>query len=83
MSVEYTITYTIASNSNARTGNDQYVKIKGTNGQTEENMCDADFNVFNKDVVCSFKSEVNIGYYTCVALRTGGSDGLDLAQVNI
>ena len=46
-------------------------------------MCDADFNVFNKDVVCSFKSEVNIGYYTCVALRTGGSDGLDLAQVNI
>ena len=79
--VQYEITYSIGDHRYARTRNSQYVKIKGTNGETDEIRCDEDFYVHNLDVLCVFESYVDIGEYRCVLLRTGGSDGLLLAQV--
>ena len=34
-------------------------------------------------MVCVLYSDVDIGYYRCVTLRTGGSDGIDLTQVTL
>ena len=77
----YTITYSIWNDIHARTRNFQYVTIKGSDGETEDQLCHANFNVINQDVLCVFQSPVNIGDYRCVILRTGGDDGIDLIQV--
>ena len=77
------MTYSIANIVNANTVNQQYVKIKGSIGETDEIRCNANFDVINRDVICTFDSDVEIGEYQCVVLRTGGNDGLDLRQVNI
>ena len=37
--------------------------------------------MIDQDVKCRVESDVEIGEYECVVLRTGGSDGLDLSQV--
>ena len=65
----------------AKTMDLQYVKIKGSDRGTGEVPCDENFNVINKDVVCRFRSAVNVGEYQCVVLRTWGTDGLYLTQV--
>ena len=80
---QYRVTYSIWNHGNARTKDKQYVKIKGTNGETSEKWCDKNFDVTNQDVLCVFHSEVDIGDYRCVSLRTGGSDGIDLSKVNL
>ena len=77
----YTITYSIWNNIHARTRNFQYVTIKGSDGETEDQLCHANFNVINQDVLCVFQSPVNIGDYRCVKLRTGGDDAICLIQV--
>ena len=66
---------------NAKSTSDQYIKIKGSEGETEEIQCLADFNVINQDVVCTFTSDVSVGEYKCLSLRTGGFDGLDISKV--
>ena len=80
--MRYQITYSIASDQHARTKNSQYVTIKGSEGETEEQQCEADFDVVNQDVLCVFHSSVDIGDYRCVSLRTGGNDGIDLSMVS-
>ena len=44
-------------------------------------MCVANFNVKDQDVPCAFESDVDIGEYRCVSLRTSGDDGIDLTKV--
>ena len=78
---EYKITYSILNAHNARTQSYQFVKVKGTIAETDLIKCDADFNVIGQDVVCLFESDVDIGHYKCLSLKTGGSDGLDLTKV--
>ena len=78
---QYKIIYSIWDHVHARTQNSQFVTIKGSDGETDEQLCDADFNVINQDVLCVFESPANIGDYRCVSLRTGGSDGIDLTKV--
>ena len=80
-SYQFSITYSIWDDKDAKTSDSQYVTIKGTDGETDEQLCYANFNVINQDVLCVFQSPVNIGDYRCVSLRTGGSDGIDLIQV--
>ena len=65
----------------ASTVDPQYIKIKGLDGETKYIPCDENFNVVNKDVVCRFGSDVNIGEYQCIVLRTWGNDNLYLTQV--
>ena len=65
----------------ARTRNSQFVKIKGSNGETEEHRCNANFDVIKQDVLCIFQSPVNIGDYRCISLRTGGTDGIYFIKV--
>ena len=65
----------------AKTDSSQYVTIKGADGETKEQMCDADFDVFGQDVLCTFQSSANIGTYRCVSLRTGGNNGIELIKV--
>ncbi|XP_063686292.1 low-density lipoprotein receptor 1-like isoform X2 [Bolinopsis microptera] len=81
--VQYKITYSIFNHRWARSRDPQFVYIRGSNGETAEHPCDADFNVINQDVVCVFESDIDIGDYECAFLRTGGSDGLDLKKVSV
>ena len=64
-----------------RTRDSQFVKIKGSNGETEQYRCNANFDVLNQDVLCVFQSPVNIGDYRCISLRTGGTDGIYFIKV--
>ena len=77
----YEIIYSIWDHQYANTHDPQYVTIKGTAGETEEHLCDENFNVIGQDVVCAFESPAHIGHYRCISLRTGGSDGIDLIKV--
>ena len=78
---EYKITYSIRDSAVAGTGDDQYVTIKGTDRETGEQLCDANFNVIGQDVQCIFQSPADIGHYKCISLRSGGKDGIDLIKV--
>ena len=78
----YEVIYAIIDDPNARSTSSQYVTIKGSKGETEEHLCDADFDVLDQFVSCSFESPILIGDYSCLSLRTGGSDGLDTVQVS-
>ena len=73
--------YSIWDNKYARSDSPQFATIKGSEGETEEHRCQADFDVIDQDVSCVFESPIFIGDYRCVSLRTGGSDGLDTTQV--
>ncbi|XP_063683660.1 low-density lipoprotein receptor-related protein 1-like [Bolinopsis microptera] len=81
--VQYKITYSILNHKWARSRDPQSVYIQGSNGETAYHRCDANFNVINQDVVCVFESDIDIGDYRCVFLRTGGRDGLDLKKVSV
>ncbi|XP_063675247.1 plasminogen-like [Bolinopsis microptera] len=81
--VLYKITYSVPDKNNAKTENPQYVKITGSAGETEERLCDSNFDVTNQDVECVFWSNIKIGEYKCVSLRTGGDNGLDFTQVKV
>ena len=73
--------YSIWDHKYARSDSPQFVTIKGSEGETDEHRCQADFDVIDQDVSCIFESPIFIGDYRCVSLRTGGSDGLDTTQV--
>ena len=81
ISAQYRITYSIWDDEDARSTDRQYVQIKGTDGVTQEHMCENDFDVINEDVTCVFESKDDIGDYRCVHLRIGGRDGIDITQV--
>ena len=77
----YKITYSTWEGKGAGTISPQYVVIKGTDGETDEHLCEANFHVLGEDVVCEFQSPGSVGDYRCTTLRTGGSDGIDLVKV--
>ena len=79
--IEYKITYSIRNILFAGTGDNQYVTIKGADGETGEQLCDANFNEIGQDVQCTFQSSAGIGHYRCISLRSGGSNGMDLIKV--
>ena len=78
---EYKITYSIRNVLFAGTYDNQYVTIKGADGETEEQKCDADFNGIGQDVQCTFQSPADIGHYKCISLRTRGSNSIELTKV--
>ena len=83
ISVEYTITVSIKAGSiHYGTAADQFVKIKGSEGLTEELHCDADFDVNGQDVQCTVASSKYIGDVRCIVWRTTTTDGWDLVKVN-
>jgi hypothetical protein len=77
------VTYSIADLVDAGSDSSQFVRIHGHKGDTREYKCSGqvNFDVINQDVSCVFKSDVDIGEYLGISLRTGGSDGLDLTKV--
>ena len=79
---EYKITVSIyGGSSHDGTKGAQFVKIKGTEGETEELQCKADFDVFGQDVECTVSSSKNIGTYRCVIWRTTTGDGWTFTKV--
>ena len=79
----YTITATLVADDNlAPSVARQYIKIVGKLGETDEEECQADFNVdLGSDVTCELNSKVYVGTVTCIVWRIGGSNGLTLSQV--
>ena len=59
----------------------QYVKIRGTKGDTEELHCVANFNQIGQDVECTVTSRQIIGTYRCIVWRTTTTDGWGFNQV--
>ena len=59
----------------------QFVKIQGTTGTTEELECDANFNVISQDVECKVSSSAHIGNLSCIIWRTSTSDGWAFTKV--
>ena len=78
---EYQITVSIKDCSNCGTTGSQYVKITGTQGETTEQRCEANFNLIGKDVTCTVNSGENIGDYRCLIWRNDASDGWDITRV--
>ena len=58
------------------------MEISGTAGTTEELMCPS--GTFDTDpgttVTCTVTSTADIGDYTCIAWRFGGTNGLKIAE---
>ena len=81
--VQYKITATLTPDkSHAMSSNEQFVKIVGTRGETQEEECLGNFNVNpGDDVTCKLRSKLYVGTVTCVEWRTDGDDGLGLSQV--
>ena len=61
----------------------QYMTVVGILGETEEERCDASFDVKGQEVICTVESKVRIGEYRCVRWRTAGGDGLRFTQVTV
>ena len=79
---EYKITVSIyGGSSHDGTKGAQFVKIKGTEGETEELQCKADFSVPGQDVECTVSSSKNIGTYRCLIWRTTTTDGWGFTKV--
>lgn len=72
---EYTITASITDGYWDGTNAPQYVRIKGTQGVTEELQCVADFSRIGEDAECTVKSSRNIGDIKCIIWRTSSSNG--------
>ena len=79
--VKYEVTFSINENKEAGTEDTQFVKISGSDGESTETRCEANFSVPGSDVSCSFYSAADIGTFKCVSVRTGGSDELHLNKV--
>ena len=77
----YRITISIHGGSNSGTAAAQFVRIKGTDGETEEMPCLANFNMIGQDVTCTVSSSQNIGTYRCIIWRTTTTDGWNFEQV--
>ena len=59
----------------------QFVKFTGTQGETTEQRCEANFNLIGQDVTCTIQSVENIGEYRCLIWKNDGADGWDIIQV--
>ncbi|KAL5271415.1 hypothetical protein ACHWQZ_G001903 [Mnemiopsis leidyi] len=81
--ITYQIKVKISDNSGAGTTDSQYVKVKGTSGETDEAQCSGDFSSQNSEVTCSFTSDSNIGHYDCVSWRTGGTDSFSFSKIEV
>ena len=81
LSAAYQLTVSIASNKYDGTAEPQYVKIRGTLGETEEKQCTADFNLIGQNVTCIIWSGATLGNYRCLVWRNGGPDGWDFTEV--
>ena len=79
--MKYKVTVSIPDKATAGTAGAQYIKIKGTNGETDELQCDGDFTVNDKDVTCTVESSDDIGHYECVLWRTAGTDDWSFTKV--
>ena len=55
--------------------------ITGTEAQTEENECDADFSVAGSTLSCTVASDVMIGEFRCMKWRNAGGDGSRIIKV--
>ena len=77
----YKITISITAGSYDGTSAAQFVKIKGTEGETEELACEANFDLIGQDVQCAVSSSQNIGIYRCIIWRTTTTDGWTFRQV--
>ena len=60
---------TIGPKTHDGSSNDHYVKINGTKGELQEQLCDANFYYKGRTVYCSLSSGVNIGEYRCMKWR--------------
>jgi hypothetical protein len=78
---KYTITVSITGGRYDGTAGSQFVKIKGTEGETEELECAADFDVIGQDVECEVESSKNIGEFKCIDWRTTTGDGWGFDKV--
>ena len=87
ISVQYTVTATIYKGDyrDPQSGEDQYVTMRGTLADTEEELCDADFSIVEGEKICTLTSNVNIREFRCIRWRLGGSardvDGLRIKTV--
>jgi hypothetical protein len=59
----------------------QFVKIRGTQGETEERPCVADFTKIGTDVTCIVNDMENIGDIVCIVWRTTSTDGWGFDKV--
>ena len=57
------------------------MKIRGTQGETEEQQCVADFTKIGTDVTCKVNSMKNIGDIVCIVWRTTTADGWSFDKV--
>jgi hypothetical protein len=59
----------------------QFVLLMGTQGETEEQQCVADFTKIGTDVTCKVNSMKNIGDIKCIVWRTTTTDGWGFDKV--
>ena len=78
---EYQITVSIKDCSTCGANGPQYVTFTGTQGETTEQKCEANFNLYGQDVTCTINSGENIGEYRCLKWRNGVYDGWDFTKV--
>ena len=57
------------------------MKIRGTQGETEEQQCVADFTKIGTDVTCKVNSMKNIGHIVGIVWRTTTTDGWSFDKV--
>ena len=66
----------------AKSPDKQFVKVVGTLGETEEEECQANFNVdLGSHVTCQLNSKLYVGTVNCVVWRIDGDNGVGLSQV--
>ena len=79
--VKYEITFSINEKKEAGTEDAQFVQVSGSDNESTETRCEANFSMPGSDVSCSIYSAAQIGMFKCVSVRTGGSDELHLNKV--
>ena len=78
---QYKITFSVRDYKDEGTSDPLYVRIVSMDrSETAEELCDADFNVTNQDVVCAFQS-IDASDYECISLRNGGRNRLQFTKV--
>ena len=79
--MEYQLKVLIDNGEHSGSVEPQYIKIKGTEKETAEQECDADFTKRGQNVTCVIRSGEYIGDYSCFTWRNGGEDALVFTQV--
>ena len=81
LSVYYAITVTLNSGEYDGSVDSHFVTITGTESQTEENECDANFEEPGSTLSCTVSSDVMIGEFRCMKWRNVGVDGSRIQEV--